>query len=178
MLAGDVVISEWMGYFLLRESMLDSVLVARDKFLRPGGALYPSHCHLYIAPCRTPLAIQRANELSNAMGNWDRFSQDIKENYDYTLGLIEELLRALEQPAVRPQGHVLQEVEHQLSSALGVGCMPRLLRVNSGSPNRLRNRDKVLLIAGWVMYSRSAARETFFSSRRTCNEINRLRSTL
>ena len=27
----DVIISEWMGYFLLRESMLDSVLLARDK---------------------------------------------------------------------------------------------------------------------------------------------------
>ncbi len=39
----DIIISEWMGYFLLRESMLDSVLVARDKFLKPGGALYPSH---------------------------------------------------------------------------------------------------------------------------------------
>jgi protein arginine N-methyltransferase 1 len=27
----DVVVSEWMGYFLLRESMLDSVVLARDK---------------------------------------------------------------------------------------------------------------------------------------------------
>lgn len=35
----DIIISEWMGYFLLRESMLDSVLVARDKWLKPGGAL-------------------------------------------------------------------------------------------------------------------------------------------
>eukprot|EP00959_Pyramimonas_sp_CCMP1952_P043072 901140-Pyramimonas_sp.AAC.1 len=35
----DIIISEWMGYFLLRESMLDSVLVARDKWLKPGGSL-------------------------------------------------------------------------------------------------------------------------------------------
>ena len=28
----DIIISEWMGYFLLRESMLDSVLVARDRW--------------------------------------------------------------------------------------------------------------------------------------------------
>ena len=27
----DVIISEWMGYFLLRESMFDSVIVARDR---------------------------------------------------------------------------------------------------------------------------------------------------
>lgn len=25
----DIIVSEWMGYFLLRESMLDSVVVAR-----------------------------------------------------------------------------------------------------------------------------------------------------
>ncbi|PAV16987.1 S-adenosyl-L-methionine-dependent methyltransferase [Pyrrhoderma noxium] len=31
----DVIISEWMGYALLYESMLDSVLIARDRFLRP-----------------------------------------------------------------------------------------------------------------------------------------------
>lgn len=40
----DIIISEWMGYFLLYESMLDSVLFARDKWLRVGGAMYPSHC--------------------------------------------------------------------------------------------------------------------------------------
>ena len=42
------------GYFLLRESMLDSVLVARDKFLKPGGALYPSHARVRrgASPCR------------------------------------------------------------------------------------------------------------------------------
>ena len=31
----DVIISEWMGYFLLFESMLDSVLFARDRYLTP-----------------------------------------------------------------------------------------------------------------------------------------------
>lgn len=41
------------GYFLLRESMLDSVLVARDRFLKPGGALYPSHARMYLAPIRS-----------------------------------------------------------------------------------------------------------------------------
>jgi SAM-dependent methyltransferase len=30
----DIIISEWMGYALLYESMLDSVLCARDRFLR------------------------------------------------------------------------------------------------------------------------------------------------
>ena len=30
--------------------MLDCVLEARDKYLRPGGALYPSHATIYLAP--------------------------------------------------------------------------------------------------------------------------------
>jgi type I protein arginine methyltransferase len=29
----DIIISEWMGYFLIYESMLNTVLVARDKWL-------------------------------------------------------------------------------------------------------------------------------------------------
>ena len=28
----DIIISEWMGYFLLFESMLDSVIYARNKY--------------------------------------------------------------------------------------------------------------------------------------------------
>lgn len=33
----DIIISEWMGYFLLYESMLDTVLYARDKWLVKDG---------------------------------------------------------------------------------------------------------------------------------------------
>lgn len=37
----DVLVSEWMGYCLLYESMLISVLYARDRWLKPGGAILP-----------------------------------------------------------------------------------------------------------------------------------------
>lgn len=47
----DVIISEWMGYALLYESMLDSVLRARDRFLRPGGVMAPSQCQMMLALC-------------------------------------------------------------------------------------------------------------------------------
>lgn len=46
----DVVVSEWMGYFLLYENMLPSVLAVRDKCLRPGGLMLPSRCRLLVAP--------------------------------------------------------------------------------------------------------------------------------
>jgi len=45
----DIIISEWMGYFLLYESMLDTVLFARDKWLKPDGILMPDRGVLYIA---------------------------------------------------------------------------------------------------------------------------------
>ncbi|KAK1257056.1 putative protein arginine N-methyltransferase 6 [Acorus gramineus] len=46
----DVIISEWMGYMLLYESMLSSVIFARDRWLKPGGLILPSHASLYMAP--------------------------------------------------------------------------------------------------------------------------------
>ncbi|PSC76773.1 putative arginine N-methyltransferase 3 isoform B [Micractinium conductrix] len=45
----DVLVSEWMGYALLFESMLGSVLYARDRWLRPGGAVLPDVARLYVA---------------------------------------------------------------------------------------------------------------------------------
>ena len=44
----DIIISEWMGYFLLYESMLDTVLFARDKWLTPGGLIFPDTCSLHL----------------------------------------------------------------------------------------------------------------------------------
>ena len=44
----DIIISEWMGYFLLYESMLDTVLFARDKYLAPGGCIFPDKATLMI----------------------------------------------------------------------------------------------------------------------------------
>ncbi|GAA5986806.1 hypothetical protein JCM5350_005245 [Sporobolomyces pararoseus] len=45
----DVIISEWMGYCLLYECMLDSVLLARDKYLAPGGLMVPSQTSILLS---------------------------------------------------------------------------------------------------------------------------------
>ncbi len=45
----DIIISEWMGYFLLYESMLDTVLLARDKYLKPDGLIFPDVATMYVA---------------------------------------------------------------------------------------------------------------------------------
>ena len=46
----DIIVSEWMGYFLLYESMLDHVLWARDKFLnKKTGKMLPDRAQMYVA---------------------------------------------------------------------------------------------------------------------------------
>ncbi len=61
----DVIISEWMGYFLFFESMLDSVLFARDKWLKPDGLMFPDKCTLYLC------AIEDAQYKSEKIDFWD-----------------------------------------------------------------------------------------------------------
>ncbi|KAG9245111.1 S-adenosyl-L-methionine-dependent methyltransferase [Calycina marina] len=50
----DIIVSEWMGYCLLYEAMLDSVIWARDKYLKPDGLMVPSHMNLWVAPVADP----------------------------------------------------------------------------------------------------------------------------
>ena len=45
----DIIISEWMGYFLLYESMLDTVLFARDKYLQAGGLIFPDKATIFMS---------------------------------------------------------------------------------------------------------------------------------
>jgi protein arginine N-methyltransferase 1 len=61
----DIIISEWMGYFLLYESMLDTVLFARDKWLAPGGLIFPDKATLYLT------AIEDADYKEEKMNFWN-----------------------------------------------------------------------------------------------------------
>jgi 2-polyprenyl-3-methyl-5-hydroxy-6-metoxy-1,4-benzoquinol methylase len=45
----DIIVSEWMGYFLLYESMMDTVLYARDRYLKPDGMIFPDKATIFLA---------------------------------------------------------------------------------------------------------------------------------
>lgn len=47
----DILVSEWMGYFLLFEGMLDSFIYARDNHLKIGGTILPNRCDLSLVGC-------------------------------------------------------------------------------------------------------------------------------
>ncbi|ELR19188.1 protein arginine nmethyltransferase 2, putative [Acanthamoeba castellanii str. Neff] len=46
----DVIVSEWMGSFLIFESMLETVLYARDRYLKEDGKMYPAIARMFVAP--------------------------------------------------------------------------------------------------------------------------------
>lgn len=65
----DILISEWMGYFLLFENMLDAVLLAQEKHLVPGGLVLPTVVDLYLAPFTdVPMAAERERFWSDVSG--------------------------------------------------------------------------------------------------------------
>ncbi|KAM4722156.1 protein arginine N-methyltransferase 6 [Rhinophrynus dorsalis] len=57
----DAIVSEWMGYSLMYESMLSSVIYARDKWLKPGGLILPSYADIFIVPVNDPTTEGRLN---------------------------------------------------------------------------------------------------------------------
>ncbi|KAJ3160240.1 Protein arginine N-methyltransferase 1 [Geranomyces michiganensis] len=61
----DIIISEWMGYALLYESMLNTVLYARDRYLSPGGLIFPDRATMYLS------AIEDADYKDEKIGFWD-----------------------------------------------------------------------------------------------------------
>ncbi|KAH7108011.1 S-adenosyl-L-methionine-dependent methyltransferase [Auriculariales sp. MPI-PUGE-AT-0066] len=89
----DIIISEWMGYFLLYESMLDTVLLARDKYLKPDGMLFPDTATIYLA------AIEDQEYKEEKINFWDNVY-----GFDYScikdIALREPLVDTVEMKAV------------------------------------------------------------------------------
>ncbi|KAI4167175.1 MAG: hypothetical protein LQ343_007422, partial [Gyalolechia ehrenbergii] len=61
----DIILSEWMGYFLLYESMLDTVLYARDHYLAPDGLIFPDKATIFLA------GIEDGEYKDEKIGFWD-----------------------------------------------------------------------------------------------------------
>ncbi|KAG6502832.1 hypothetical protein ZIOFF_035120 [Zingiber officinale] len=89
----DVIISEWMGYFLLRESMFDSVICARDRWLKPDGVMYPSHAQMWMAPIRSGIGEKKENDLESAMSDWNNFVEDTESYYGVNMNVLTKQFR-------------------------------------------------------------------------------------
>lgn len=51
---GNLIISELMGVFAIDENMLDILLDARKRFLKPSGRIMPSRVNLYLVAIESP----------------------------------------------------------------------------------------------------------------------------
>ncbi|KAF1987107.1 S-adenosyl-L-methionine-dependent methyltransferase [Aulographum hederae CBS 113979] len=89
----DIIISEWMGYFLLYESMLDTVLYARDKYLKQDGLIFPDRATIFMA------GIEDGEYKEEKIGFWDNVW-----GFDYTplklTALTEPLVDTVDMKAV------------------------------------------------------------------------------
>ncbi|KAI4335775.1 hypothetical protein L6164_014385 [Bauhinia variegata] len=84
----DVIISEWMGYFLLRESMFDSVICARDRWLKPTGVMYPSHARMWFAPVRTGIGDHKMCDYQSGTDDWYNFVDETKAYYGVDMSVL------------------------------------------------------------------------------------------
>jgi len=109
----DIIISEWMGYGLLYESMLDSVLQARDKFLKPGGVMAPSQCQMMLGLC------DGADMLKERITFWgDVYGFDLsvmaEEVYEEAIIDIVEASAVISEPCVIKDLHLGEITARQL----------------------------------------------------------------
>ncbi|KAG5438917.1 hypothetical protein PCANB_002247 [Pneumocystis canis] len=81
----DIIVSEWMGYFLLYESMLEAVIFARDAYLKKDGLMFPSKAIMFIA------GIEDAEYKQEKIGFWS-------DVYGFDFTPIQEL--AMKEPLV------------------------------------------------------------------------------
>lgn len=44
----DIILSEWMGFCMFFDNSLNAVLHARDKYLKPGGLMFPDRASLFL----------------------------------------------------------------------------------------------------------------------------------
>ncbi|EPZ34592.1 S-adenosyl-L-methionine-dependent methyltransferase [Rozella allomycis CSF55] len=100
----DIIVSEWMGYFLLYESMLNSVLVARDRFLAPGGIILPDKATLLLA------GIEDAEYKDEKISYWDNV-YGFKMSCLKEIALKEPLVDTVEAKAVMTTAAVLKEID-------------------------------------------------------------------
>jgi protein arginine N-methyltransferase 1 len=100
----DIIISEWMGYFLLYESMLETVLVARDKWLRPGGIILPNTARMYLT------AIEDEDYKEEKIHFWDNV-YGFNFSCIKTMAISEPLVDSVNQKQVVTSNALIKEID-------------------------------------------------------------------
>jgi type I protein arginine methyltransferase len=73
----DILISEPMGFMLIHERMLESYMIARQMFLKPGGRMFPSTGTIFAAPFTDATLWNEQSGKVSFWHNTDFFGLDI-----------------------------------------------------------------------------------------------------
>lgn len=100
MLLHSFIVSEWMGYILLRESMLDSVIRARNKWMKPGGSMFPSHATMYFSAISFEEdREQKVGDYASSMDEWTKFSGEMKRFYNIDVSSLDAPFKYVTSPS-------------------------------------------------------------------------------
>ncbi|KAL2926812.1 putative protein arginine N-methyltransferase 1 [Bienertia sinuspersici] len=100
----DIIVSEWMGYFLLYENMLNTVLYARDKWLVENGVVFPDKASLYLT------AIEDAEYKEDKIEFWnDVYGFDM--SCIRKQAMLEPLVDTVDQNQIVTNSHLLKTMD-------------------------------------------------------------------
>eukprot|EP00826_Nyctotherus_ovalis_P047737 TRINITY_DN5534_c0_g1_i5.p1 TRINITY_DN5534_c0_g1~~TRINITY_DN5534_c0_g1_i5.p1 ORF type:complete len:384 (-),score=70.16 TRINITY_DN5534_c0_g1_i5:131-1282(-) len=131
----DIILSRWMGYFLLHESLIDAMINARDRYLSEGGMILPNKSFLYL------VAIEDSQYKQERFGSWENM-------YGIDMECIREA--ALSEPVVE---HVNAEQVITTTDRIAeidlYQANPRLLDFKFQFILKLLRTKNIYAIVGW-----------------------------
>lgn len=81
----DVIISEPMGFFLVHERMLESYIIARQRFLKDKGKMFPSIGTIYISLFQDQALYDEQFDKVQFWNQTDFYGVDVSELYKHSL---------------------------------------------------------------------------------------------
>ncbi len=149
----DVIVSEWLGVYGVNENLLGPLLVARDRWLKPGGRMLPARVSVWLAPVDN-------QELDEDMAFWRDWPYDLdlspvaeRSVEDLATSLLQEVLEdevlaepqlvwdfdMLEFPAEKAAQPLLGEVTFRMDKDCSINALAAWFSADFGKGMTLSN---------------------------------------
>lgn len=81
----DVIISEPLGFLLVHERMLEALVTARERFLKPGGRVFPTTASIHVLPVTDQALWNEQAAKASFWRSCDFYGVDLSELHDEAL---------------------------------------------------------------------------------------------